>query len=259
MMAAVLSAWQMTSFPMPTKTFWASSSAPSSSPLDQHSIVFTGPYPSADSIEAANSSPAEPVVDEWKALELAMEEAAHKHYGTPISSSPSSDLEADAKKAEPQFMEYSPDAIAKVLHQTSAVNAGTNLARSLTTWPPNVLHPKSFREVIQHLAKAEGWTVESYQYKALQEMGCGAFCATIESNQPSNGESEDAMMKITYSPSTLASSGKRGFRSSFFSGEPLRYRNSRSLLASEHKPVVLVGKGVTYDTGGSFGFLPVSL
>eukprot|EP01039_Chlorochromonas_danica_P009888 gene9888-10936_t len=253
MMAAILSAWQMTSFPMPAKTFWTSSPSPSpspSSPLDKHSIVFTGPYPSADSIEAAISSPTEPVVDEWKALELAMEEAAHKYYGTPISSSTSSNLEADAKKTGQQFMEYSPDAIAKILHQTSAVNTGTNLARSLTAWPPNILHPQSFREVIHYLAKAEGWAVESYQYKALQKMGCGAFCATIQGNQPFNGESEDAMIKITYKPSSLTSGGKRGFRSSFFSGETLRYRNSQSLLASEHKPVVLVGKGVTYDTGG---------
>ena len=90
-----------------------------------------------------------------------------------------------------------------------------NLARRLAEYPSNKMNPAIFSEQVEKLGKHFGWEVEILQEKALQKKGLGALLAVGQgSDQPPN--------------LTIA-----------------RYSHPAAM-----KKVALVGKGVTFDTGG---------
>eukprot|EP01031_Cornospumella_fuschlensis_P025257 gene25257-30500_t len=133
-----------------------------------------------------------------------------------------------------------------VLRRSSLINRGTNLARSFSSLPPNLLNPYAYTQLIRHMAAQEGWGVDVYTYPQLKDMGCGAFCAVIQGNQPSQTSppSHDALIKLTYTPRTVDNSGR-------MKADVLEYREQEGKIqVGERRPLVLVGKGVCYDTGG---------
>lgn len=96
-----------------------------------------------------------------------------------------------------------------------AATDGTYLARDLVNLPPNVLYPESFAERIKELS-ALGLEVEVLGEKQMAKLGMGALLGV---GQGSVKESQLAIMKWN--------GGKPG-----------------------DDPVILVGKGVCFDTGG---------
>jgi len=100
-----------------------------------------------------------------------------------------------------------------------AVGAGTNLARWLTSLPPNVLDARAYRQGIQRLARTHGLTFRWLDERALRRAGAQAFLAVAAGNsQPGAGIAH------------------------------LKYRPARRRTAAPD--VALIGKGILFDTGG---------
>ncbi|PTQ89066.1 leucyl aminopeptidase [Agitococcus lubricus] len=98
-----------------------------------------------------------------------------------------------------------------------AVALGQNFARDLGNLPPNVCHPSYLAEQATLLAKGQRkLSVEILGEKEMEKLGMGAFLAVSKGS-----EQEGKLIVMNYT------GGKKG-----------------------EKPVVLVGKGITFDTGG---------
>jgi len=98
-----------------------------------------------------------------------------------------------------------------------ALGIGLNYARDLGNLPPNVCHPSYLAEQAQTLAKGQRkLSVEVLNEKDLEKLGMGAFLAVAKGS-----EQEGKLISMSYQ------GGKKG-----------------------DKPIVLVGKGITFDTGG---------
>jgi leucyl aminopeptidase len=97
-----------------------------------------------------------------------------------------------------------------------AVAAGTALAREWANRPGNHCTPTHLAEQAKRLGKAEGLKVEVLERKDCEKLGMGSFLAVAQgSEQP---------------PKFIV----------------MRYEGAAKTTA----PVVLVGKGITFDTGG---------
>ncbi|MFC3609114.1 leucyl aminopeptidase [Stutzerimonas tarimensis] len=98
-----------------------------------------------------------------------------------------------------------------------AIAAGMTYTRDLGNLPPNICHPTYLADEAKKLAKGnKSLKVESLDEKQLRELGAGAFLAVAQgSDQPPR------LIVLQYS------GGKKS-----------------------DKPYVIVGKGITFDTGG---------
>lgn len=105
------------------------------------------------------------------------------------------------------------------LRRSYAEAEGNNLARHLTSLPPNELTPASYRRRVTELARHHGWRMRFLDIAALKRLKAGAFLAVAQgSPKPDAG-----IVHLRYEPA-------RGGR----------------------KPAVaLVGKGICFDTGGT--------
>jgi leucyl aminopeptidase len=102
------------------------------------------------------------------------------------------------------------------LARGEAIAAGIELARECANRPANHATPTYLGEVVQQLGKAHGLKVEVMDRKAVEKLGMGSFLAVAQG-----------------------------------SDEPLRFIVARYEGAAKTvAPVVLVGKGITFDTGG---------
>eukprot|EP01013_Petalomonas_cantuscygni_P015733 TRINITY_DN32622_c0_g1_i1.p1 TRINITY_DN32622_c0_g1~~TRINITY_DN32622_c0_g1_i1.p1 ORF type:complete len:562 (+),score=128.17 TRINITY_DN32622_c0_g1_i1:241-1926(+) len=107
----------------------------------------------------------------------------------------------------------------QVAQKASATVAGMYLARDLVNAPPNVLYPQSFGAVVARaFPEVENVTVEVLQKDDLEHLGMHAILAV------GAGSSRPPAMAV------------------------LRYKAEGADVPE--RPVVLVGKGVTMDTGG---------
>jgi leucyl aminopeptidase len=97
-----------------------------------------------------------------------------------------------------------------------AIAAGVELARECANRPANFATPTYLGQVVQQLGKSHGLKVEVMDKKAVEKLGMGSFLAVAQG-----------------------------------SDEPLRFIVARYEGAAKTvAPVVLVGKGITFDTGG---------
>jgi len=103
---------------------------------------------------------------------------------------------------------------------TAAAARGTNLARWLTSLPPNMLDARGYRSAIAALAGAHGLTLRWLDERALRRAGAHAFLAVAAGNAASGA----GIAHLKYRP-----------------------RRSRRALRPE---VALIGKGILFDTGG---------
>jgi len=102
------------------------------------------------------------------------------------------------------------------LARGEAIAAGIELARECANRPGNHATPTYLGEVVQGLGKAHGLKVEVLDRKAVEKLGMGSFLSVAQG-----------------------------------SDEPLRFIVARYEGAAKTvAPVVLVGKGITFDTGG---------
>ncbi|WP_447593309.1 leucyl aminopeptidase [Aquipseudomonas campi] len=130
-----------------------------------------------------------------------------------------------SKKAEPKALKKLTLVVEKAeladvergsLH-ARAIATGMAYTRDLGNLPPNICHPSYLAEEAKALGKAhKNLKVEILDEKKLKELGAGAFLAVAQgSDQPPR------MIVLQYN------GGKKG-----------------------EKPFALVGKGITFDTGG---------
>jgi leucyl aminopeptidase len=107
--------------------------------------------------------------------------------------------------------------IERAASQAQAIAAGMALTRDLGNLPPNLCHPSYLAEEAKELGKAyKNLKVEILDEKKLKELGMGAFLAVAQgSDQP---------------PRLIV----------------LNYQGGKKT----EKPYALVGKGITFDTGG---------
>jgi leucyl aminopeptidase len=106
--------------------------------------------------------------------------------------------------------------VAAGLQRGAAIAAGVTLARECANRPGNVCTPTYLGEQAKRLGKEHGLKVEVLDRKAVEKLGMGSFLAVAQG-----------------------------------SSEPLRFIVARYEGAPKTQaPVVLVGKGITFDTGG---------
>ena len=102
------------------------------------------------------------------------------------------------------------------LRRGAAIGAGVALARECANRPGNHCTPTYLGETARKLGKEHGLSVQVLDRKAVEKLGMGAFLAVAQG-----------------------------------SAEPLRFIVARYDGAPKTQaPVVLVGKGITFDTGG---------
>lgn len=97
-----------------------------------------------------------------------------------------------------------------------AISAGVSLAKDLGNLPPNICTPTYLGEQAKKLAKTYGFKVEILGQKEIEKLGMGSFLGVAQG-----------------------------------SVEPPRFIVLQHLKGKKsQKPTVLVGKGITFDTGG---------
>ncbi len=130
-----------------------------------------------------------------------------------------------SKKADPRALQKiillcdkseQPD-VERATREASAIASGMAFARDLGNLPPNVCHPTYIAEQAKQMSKAyKGLKVDVLDEKKLRDLGAGAFLAVSQgSDQPG------CIIVMQYN------GGKKG-----------------------EQPYALVGKGITFDTGG---------
>ncbi len=102
--------------------------------------------------------------------------------------------------------------------RTFAEAEGNALARYLSILPPNELTPANYKGRISKLVKKHKWKMDFYDQKALQKKKAGAFLAVVQGST----EKDAGIVRLRYTPVSSKAKDK----------------------------VILVGKGICYDTGG---------
>src|SRR5690606_26605377 len=102
--------------------------------------------------------------------------------------------------------------------ESAAEARGTNLIRDLCLMAGNDLTCKSYVKLVQTRAKKLGLKTRFYDFQTLRTKGAGAFCAVAQGSS----HKDAGILEITYTPTGRS---------------PMQH-------------LALVGKGITYDTGG---------
>ncbi len=114
------------------------------------------------------------------------------------------------------------DAVTKGAERGRIMAAAAQLARDLANTPPAVLTARRMAEVAAAIAIDQGLGVEIIDENALTKLGCGGLLGVnAGSVEPPR------MVKLTYQP-----------------------KNASGKLAKAAGHLALVGKGITYDSGG---------
>ncbi|OIZ94150.1 peptidase M17 [Candidatus Rickettsiella isopodorum] len=105
--------------------------------------------------------------------------------------------------------------VSETIKQASAITQGIKLTKDLANLPANLCTPHIMAEQAKKLANDAGLTINILDEVAIKKEGMGGLLAVAQGSQ-----------------------------------EPVQFITLEYLGASEQKPVVLVGKGVTFDSGG---------
>jgi len=105
----------------------------------------------------------------------------------------------------------------RAVKHAAAITSGMRFTRDLGNLPPNLCHPTFLAEEAKNLGKAfKGLKVEILDEKKIKDLGMGAFYAV--------GQGSDQPPRLIV----------------------MNYQGAKKT----EKPFVLVGKGITFDTGG---------
>ena len=107
--------------------------------------------------------------------------------------------------------------VARAVRHGQAARAGLDWARDLGNQPPNICNPNFLLREARKLSRKPNVTVSALDEKKMTELGMGAFMAVTQ------GSKEPGKMII------------------------IRYNGAKK---AGDAPVVLIGKGITFDTGG---------
>ncbi len=108
------------------------------------------------------------------------------------------------------------DALEAGSRKGSILAEATNLARDMVNEPANLMTPTDMAETAEKVAKLHGLEISVFEEKAMQEMGMGGLLGVAR------GSRQAPKFAV------------------------LRYRGSNA----SQKPVALIGKGITFDSGG---------
>jgi leucyl aminopeptidase len=126
-------------------------------------------------------------------------------------------LKSKADKPTPATIYFLDKSLKPILKQATILCEAVNLTRSWAHEPANVINPVTLAEKVKKLAKETGLKCTVVDDKQLAKMGAGAIVAVGQgSANPSR------LIVLEYQPSAK----------------------------KEAKPVALVGKAITFDTGG---------
>ncbi|MGC8539738.1 MAG: leucyl aminopeptidase family protein [Phycisphaerae bacterium] len=109
--------------------------------------------------------------------------------------------------------------VQRVLAEKSVITAATNLARKVACQPGNVLTPSTLTGIARNIAAANKLKFSVINSKTAQKMGMGGLCAV-----GAGSASPPALLILEYLP--------------------------RGIKSNAGKTVAVVGKAVTFDTGG---------
>ena len=112
--------------------------------------------------------------------------------------------------------EHNDRAVREAVRVGSAVAGGVNLAKDLGNLPPNVCNPTYLAKTAQSLGKKLGFKVEVLERKDMERLKMGAFLAVAQGSDTP--------------PKFIVMHHQGG--------------------SSKEAPIVLVGKGITFDSGG---------
>ncbi len=107
--------------------------------------------------------------------------------------------------------------VARAVRHGQAALAGLDWARDLGNQPPNICNPSFLLKEARKLSRKPNVSVSALDEKKMAELGMGAFMAVTQ------GSSTPGKMII------------------------IRYNGAKK---ASTEPVVLIGKGITFDTGG---------
>ena len=147
-----------------------------------------------------------------EALVMAVSESVYLYRETKPSAATASKLGAVALVCE----KAESAAVTQGLRLGQAVAAGSTLARECANQPANHCTPSALAQQARKLAKDHGLKVQVLDRKACEKLGMGSFLAVAQG-----------------------------------SDEPLKFIVAQWMGgAKKDAPIVLVGKGITFDTGG---------
>jgi len=129
-----------------------------------------------------------------------------------------------SKKDEPipATIYFLHESFASMLERASIICEAANLTRAWAHEPANIINPVTLAERVQELAKEAGLQCTVLDDSQLTQMGAGAIVAVGQgSSNPSR------LIVLEYQPASRSGAG-----------------------ASKQSPVALVGKALTFDTGG---------
>jgi leucyl aminopeptidase len=153
---------------------------------------------------------------EWMARQLAMHFAAHGYKYTTTKSASAKDKTFALKKVLLDFSS-APRATQRALREGKAIATGINTARELGNLPGNICTPTFLASQARSLArKAPKLSTRILNEKQMADLGMGALLSV------SAGTTQPARFII------------------------MEYKGA----AASKKPLVLVGKGITFDSGG---------
>jgi len=118
--------------------------------------------------------------------------------------------------------------------RTFAEAEGNALARSLSMLPSNILTPSTYLKRVKELAKDNKWKLKFYDTKALQKKKAGAFLAVSQGSPTADA----GIVKLQYEPMVNSIRVKS-----------IRVNSPRA--KTRKGKLILVGKGICYDTGGT--------
>ncbi len=127
------------------------------------------------------------------------------------------DKDAKPKLKEISVQSVSPAETGKVYTGLAAVNAGIFLTRDLVSEPANVIFPDSFAQRAKAALSKDGVQIEILNEAALRKLGMGALLGVGQ------GSKQESRVLIA------------------------RWNGAKDKSAA---PLAIVGKGVTFDTGG---------
>ncbi len=102
------------------------------------------------------------------------------------------------------------------LRAAEAISAGVRLTRDLVNAPPNVVTPKHLADTARELARTHGLTIEVGDRDWIAERGMGALLAVAQ-----GAARPPAFITLEHNPG-----------------------------GGDEAPIILVGKGITFDSGG---------
>ena len=119
------------------------------------------------------------------------------------------------------------EAVRRGMARGESVAAGVSLARDLVNEPAAEMTPSQMAEVARRVAKEHGLEVKVLGPKECEKLGMGMFLAVARGS-----EEEPRLIHLIYRPPSSASKGKT------------------PPSGAGRKRVALIGKGVTFDSGG---------